>query len=807
MAEGTDPYPYRHMRRPGSPGKRKGARPKKTERPALSRSCQVPRAGLSALIVLGLAGFFLGRAVLLGELMPFGPALVAATVRCRRKAAPLVTLAVLAGLATQAPASSLPAYLLAALLVFVLLNLLPAGMPRPWLVVPGVTAAAVLIVRTAFLAFAAPSTYAYITALFEAIFIAILTQLFVVALMPLLNMENPRPLSAEELFSLLLLLAGFITGAGSYTWWLLSLRGSLSRFFVLIAAYLGGPGLGAAVGALTGVIPGLTLGTSHGLINAYAFAGLVAGLCAGFGRLGPAFGFLLGNIVLSIYTSNFTGFTAALAETGAAMLLYLVFPENLVATMRVYLAKILPADEPHPEEDRAQTFLARRVQGWADIFHELARAFEEVSASAPAPIDTRLQSIIDQVAATVCHGCSLHQTCWEKEFYRTFQSLRDLVFDTENLGPGKWQVPEETRRRCPRHRELGIAVLASYTTSRLQLGWDRKLQQERDIVAVQMEAMAGMLDSLSTRVRETEWNPPPLPAGMAEQWKKKGVTVLSLTMEGTGGNWAEAVAELSPCPLKTNCWQSLAGFLQETFELRFFPATRQCLYQEGERTCLVRLYPDPRYSLSLGAAIRARDGSDISGDSFAVWPLPDGRIALVLSDGMGTGPAAARESKATTRLLADLLQAGFSPEVAVRTVNAVLLMEKPEESFTTIDLAIVDLYGGEASFIKVGAPPSLVGRGKRVGIIQSSSLPAGIIHDISVPISTRRLSPGDYLVLATDGVHDAHPDGKQDFWLAGLLQEIAEMHPRELADLVLNLASQHPPRDDQAVLVARLEEN
>jgi len=807
VTEGTDPYPYRRHRRPGSARKKKAARPKKRERSPLA--FPLTRAGLPVLIVLGLAGFFLGRAVLLGELMPFGPALVAATIRCRRPAGLTVTLAVLVGIITQAPASALPGYLLAIVLIFVLLNVLPERIPRPWLVVPGATAAVLLIVRTAVLAFGTPSTYAYITALFEAVFAAVLTQLFVLALVPLLNVEKSRPLTAEELFSLLVLFAGLITGAGSFSWWLLSLRGVLSRFFVLLAAFLGGPGLGAAVGALTGVIPGLTFGTSQGLVNAYAFVGLIAGLCQGFGRLGVAFGFLLGNIVLSIYTSNFTSFTGALAESGVALVLYLIFPENLTGTLRLLLANILPAGaQPQAEEDRAQTFLAQRMRGWAGIFHELARAFGEVSASVVAPEEDRLQAIIDRVAATVCHGCSLHQTCWEREFYRTFQNLRNLVSEAENLGPGKWQVPEETKRRCPRHRELGIAVLSSYTTSRLEYGWDQKLQQERDIVALQMEAMAGMLESLATRVEEAaDWGSPPLPAGLKEKFEKKGLNLLSLTMEGTDSNYAEAAADLSPCPLKTNCWQEIAGLLYENLAVQFYPATRQCLYQEGDQICQVRLYPLLPFRLSLGVAVRARDGSDISGDSFAILPLPDGRMALILSDGMGTGPAAARESKAALRLLADLLQAEFSPEVAVRTVNASLLLQKPEESFTTIDMAIVDLYGGEAAFIKVGAPPSFVGRPKRVSVIQANSLPAGIIHDIEVTTSCRTLSAGDYLVLATDGVHEAHPDGGQDMWLAGLLQEIADVHPRELADLILNLASQQPPRDDQAVLVARLEEN
>ena len=800
MTTGTDPYPYRRRRRPAGTVKKAGKPRVRTTFPLTS-----PR--LPVLVALILAGFLLGRAAVLGELMPFGPALVAAAVRLQNKKAVWVTLAVGAGMACAAGASVLPAYLLAAALIHVLLSLLPSRLARPRPVVPGVTAAVLLIVRTAFVAFANPTAYGYITALFEAVFAAVLTHLFLVGLGPLVRAENPRALTAEELFSLLTLAAGVITGAGGYDWWFLSLRGVLSRFFVLVAAFLGGPGLGAAVGALAGVIPGLTLGTGGGMVNAYAFMGLVAGLCQGFGRLGVGLGFLLGNIVLSVYTADFTAFTAALAESGAAMVLYLLFPLGLAGPLRVWLAGILPpAAREKPSPDPVQVFLARRVRGWASILHNLAQAFEEVTAGGGREEQDRLQGIIDEVAATVCQGCSLHQTCWEREFYHTFRSLLDLVGATETRTG--WQVSEDIRRRCPRHRELSIAALSCRAASRLDEAARRQWRQERDMVAVQMEAVAGMLETLATRVQEEgDWTAPALPPAAWERLRKKGLKVLSLSMEQNGEHGGETAAEITPCSRKTGCWQELGDVLQEHLALAFHPATRQCLYQEGDQVCRIRLYPLLRFRLSLGVALASREGSDISGDSFAICPLPDGRMALVLSDGMGTGPEAARESQAALRLLTELLQAGFAPEVAVRTVNAALILQKPEERFTTIDLAIVDLYSGEAAFIKVGAPPGFVGRLRKVGIVQADSLPAGIISNIIVSTSSRPLTAGDYIVLATDGVHEAHPDGGQDLWLAGLLQETDDVHPRELADLILNLASQRPARDDRTVLVARLEEN
>ena len=50
---------------------------------------------------------------------------------------------------------------------------------------------------------------------------------------------------------------------------------------------------------------------------------------------------------------------------------------------------------------------------------------------------------------------------------------------------------------------------------------------------------------------------------------------------------------------------------------------------------------------------------DVSGDSFNVVTLKDGRELIVLSDGIGVGRKAARESKATVNLLEELFNTGF----------------------------------------------------------------------------------------------------------------------------------------------------
>ena len=113
---------------------------------------------------------------------------------------------------------------------------------------------------------------------------------------------------------------------------------------------------------------------------------------------------------------------------------------------------------------------------------------------------------------------------------------------------------------------------------------------------------------------------------------------------------------------------------------------------------------------------------EISGDTAVSCRLPDGSLAMILSDGMGKGPQAAAESRLVVGMLRKKLKQGCSVSNAIKEVNIHLLgngvcpggaVKLEKESFATVDLTIVDCQNGRARFYKMGAAPSYVVRGRR----------------------------------------------------------------------------------------------
>ncbi|MEG2176419.1 MAG: SpoIIE family protein phosphatase [Oscillibacter sp.] len=184
----------------------------------------------------------------------------------------------------------------------------------------------------------------------------------------------------------------------------------------------------------------------------------------------------------------------------------------------------------------------------------------------------------------------------------------------------------------------------------------------------------------------------------------------------------------------------------------------------------------------LGAALRPKEGGKVCGDTVSSFETEGGLLCLLLSDGMGSGEAAQRESALTCRLLRQFLQAGIEPEAALKTLNSAMALRGAETgSFTTIDLLSWQ-RGGMAALYKFGAAPSYIKRGGQVRRITGASLPAGLRSTPAAPDMTRLcLEPGSFVLLISDGVADAN----HDEWLLDLLAGWDGDDPQTLAGVVL----------------------
>ena len=763
------------------------------------------------IILAGTAAFFMGRAVLLGDLVPFAAAYAAATGIFFGRWGIVVIILLCGGVATVAGGYHLAALLAVVILSYLLVQAVPPRYSGRWPIIPVMVLGLSISVRAAFSAFSGSTPYDYITIMFEGVFAAALTPVCRTAFFSVKKINGIKKLSAEEAVCLLVLTAGIIAGTGDLYIGYVSAKGFFSRTIILLASLAGGVGLGAAAGAVVGIIPGLSYTVTPYIVGAYSFSGVLAGLGNVLGKIGVSLFFLASNIILSVYFNNFESMESVIAETCLACLVFLLIPEKLVrgiATSVVQEAVSTNTDNSH--ELQRESF-REKLKEYSSIFREISMVFGETTViSEKKENEKGIKQLLAEIGKKVCSDCGMHRVCWEKEYYSTYQYMLDMFALTEVYGRVKVSdIPEELKVRCARPRELTITATCLYEAFKVDRYWRKKFYSGKALVGDQLRGMAGVIESLAEECSFGIKEGVHSDTTLKQKLKKLGLPVKDIRIAENGGK-QEILVTMKSCRGDLDCRYRVAPVVSDLMGLLFSVTGCVCDGQQREGICKFRLYQGLHYRVEVGAAWAGKDGSPVSGDVYDFMQLKEGKFAAVLSDGMGCGEEAARESTSAVALIRRMLEAGLDTEVAIKCVNSVQALKKPEESFATVDMAIINLYSGQGEFIKIAAPPTYLIRGGRLRTIRSSSLPVGILSEIDISVTEKKMASGDVIVMLTDGIlasRQGHQDREE--WITGVLQELNGLDPKEMAGLLIKLAQtgsgNEGCRDDMAVVVIRVE--
>ena len=207
------------------------------------------------------------------------------------------------------------------------------------------------------------------------------------------------------------------------------------------------------------------------------------------------------------------------------------------------------------------------------------------------------------------------------------------------------------------------------------------------------------------------------------------------------------------------------------------------------------------------SAAASNQMKDESGDSVLTCNLPGGKLAIILSDGMGKGTSAKYESQAVVKELRKLLKKGVQPSRAIKIVNKRLV--GTEESFATVDLTIIDKCTGIASLYKMGATTSFLLRNKKVKKLEQEALPVGMIKRVKASQLKIKLHQGDTFVVVSDGITEADKKDLEAKWLEEYLKEASNtIGPKVMANEIADIAQskyRNREKDDITVIVIQIK--
>lgn len=284
----------------------------------------------------------------------------------------------------------------------------------------------------------------------------------------------------------------------------------------------------------------------------------------------------------------------------------------------------------------------------------------------------------------------------------------------------------------------------------LKNAWNNKVKENRFVVAQQLQAMATLLEEW-TKVRvsaDSAYSQTLVQIVYAA--KEKGLVVEDLhiyeenerlCVEGyVSTRWNGGI----PVKHYLHIVEKVIGR-----PMRIGKDAKNILSKEA---VFMVLYEDTKFYALQGIATEKKSDSVVNGDSFSFFSMDDGNYHICLSDGMGSGSRANQESEMIVELMQKFIEAGFQKEVAVKMMNSAMLLQGEEESFSTLDYGVIDMYTGDLELTKIGGATTFIKHGQEVECIDCGSLPTGAQMTVEVEHIKRKLSNGDFLVMVTDGV-------------------------------------------------------
>lgn len=763
-------------------------------------------------ILLLVMAFLLGRAMILEQLAPFAAAFFAVVYFLRRELLFWSGLFLTGGsLFSAEPMNA--GYLAASMIVFFLIQRGVERFERS-----DISYAPVIVFMSTFfvqlfshLASTELTWYTLMMTGIESTLSLILTHIFLQAIPVFTLSRKNYSLKNEEVICLIILLASVMTGTVGWFIGPVTLEHVLSRYLILLFALVGGAPLGASVGVISGLI--LSLASSNAIyqMSLLAFAGMLAGLLREGSRMAVALGMLLGSSILSVYLGNQSQVLSSTWESAAAVALFLLTPKGVIQT----LAKYVPGTQEnlksqHDYARRVRDVTASRVEQFSEVFRQLSRSFKQITVDAqPLRREEEVGHFMNSVAEKTCASCWKRQQCWDDKFYQTYKFMTDMMTEVElRENMTRKDILPTWKRQCIKPDQVLEMMKQQYGRYKNDQHWKKQIIDSRQLVAEQLSGVSQVMEDLAKEIKREGQE-----LFMQEEQIHSALEELGLSIHSVDViSLDEGNVEIEIIHQYTKgfdeCRKIIAPLLSDILGENIAVKNEQMLERkEGYSTVLFGSAKE--YEVETGIAGAAKGGDLLSGDSFSTVELGNGKFAVALSDGMGNGERARAESSTALSILQQLLQSGMDEKLAIKSLNSILMLRSSDEVFATVDVALIDQYSANTTFMKIGSTPSFIKRGNDVIAVTAHNLPVGIVQDMDIDLVSLPLKQGDILIMVTDGIYDApgHAVNKE-IWMKRMISEIEANSPQDFADILLERVVRYHHGeiyDDMTVVVARID--
>ena len=424
-----------------------------------------------------------------------------------------------------------------------------------------------------------------------------------------------------------------------------------------------------------------------------------------------------------------------------------------------------------------------RLHGYAESFDKLSKIFFHMSQKKEGYSEEEYGRFQNELTGKLCLNCDSCAICWETPKGPIYEILPRIIDEILEKGRASREGQEELAKCCKYSKDMTEEAVRVFERTALNRAWYNRLLENRQTIAEQLDAMAYIMEDCAKEDILLDKKEKSKLSELCYQAKNCGIFIEQMHLYQSADGYLKLQVWMKT---KSNCI-SIKNFLQLVekvlkHRMRSEEHTKLFISLELNEFWLIE---DTKFRCVQGIERCKKDGASVSGDNFSALELENGTFLMGLSDGMGSGCAACKESEMVLDLVEKFLEAGFSMETAIRMMNSAMVLKGEADLFSTVDLLHINLYQGKAAFYKIGAAASFLKRENEVICLSAGTLPVGVGNNPEIACQEINLKNGDFVVMVTDGVLEYLQVSKPEETMQDIIGNIDCRHPKTLAKKIM----------------------
>lgn len=655
-------------------------------------------------------------------------------------------------------------------------------------------------------------------------------KIFANSLIVISEFDIKKAFTVEEVVGASLMLSIATCAFGELSIFGFDIKTVLSIFIVLVLGWKKGILIGGASGITIGAVLGIIGNGEPALIASFAVSGMIAGILSRFGKIGVILGFIAGNILIAYVTNGNTVAIIYLKEIVIASLGLLLVPKKVQINIEDFFERnlCLPVGSAYNLEDKEDTIY--KLNTVSETISEMSRTYKEIDNSShkeeyntydskeafikevEAKMEDRKDNILyedlvndeENLTSEIFDLLSENGNIDKDDILKLLENRNEYVVGFDDFDTNM-KVEEDIKSAVRLINEI-------YKIGKINNLWKQRINENKKAISSQL---SGVSKAISHVANSIKYSSPDFEEEKKEiilLCAQKEIQVLDINVKKEKSGryivnlYKDSCKEDEDCKIE-EIEKIISNVLKEEIVLQ----REVCGKEEKQKLCKQIYMSKDKFSLQIGIAHDKKQGSPISGDYSTQTRLDDGKYLIALSDGMGSGPEARKSSQIAVKMLSRMLSSGFDKDTSMELINSSMYINSKEDTYATLDVAVLDLFAGNMEFMKNGACPTFIKNKKEVHVLKSISLPAGILENIDMVVYDKDLNDGDIIVMCTDGILESNAEyANKEVWIKNILEEIETDNVQKIANILLKESIDNNfgnAKDDMTVIVCKIKKN